>query len=105
MQLAEKIYILTSTFPSDEKFGLISQIQKYAVSIPSNIAESAGRNPNKKFSNFSGIVNGSINELATQWELSVRINYIKKCDLVNVSNLISKIQKTNFTLIKTYHNF
>lgn len=55
IDLAEKVYILTSTFPKEEKYGLISQIQRSVISVPSNIAEGAGRNSNKEFKNFLGI--------------------------------------------------
>lgn len=104
MDLVEKTYVLTSHFPNEEKYGLISQIQRCAVSIPSNIAEGAGRNSNKEFRNFLGIANGSINELSTQLELSVRIGYIKEEELINISNLISEIQKMNYSLINKFSN-
>lgn len=104
MDLVEKTYNLTTTFPIDEKFGLINQIRRYAVSMPSNIAEGAGRNSNKEFRNFLGIANGSINELATPLELSVRIGYIKEIDLLNISILILEIQKMNFALIQKFSN-
>jgi len=102
MDLVEKIYRLTFSFPKEEKYGLISQIQRCAVSIPSNIAEGAGRNSNKEFRNFLGIANGSINELSTQLELSIRIGYIKENDLSDISILLTEIQKMNFTLIKKF---
>ena len=101
MDLVEKIYILTS-FPVEEKYGLISQIQRCAVSIPSNIAEGAGRNSNNEFRNFLGIANGSINELSTQLTLSIRIGYTNETELNDVFNLLDEIQKMNFTLIKKF---
>lgn len=104
MDLVEKVYALTSSFPKEERFGLISQIQRCAVSIPSNIAEGAGRNSNKEFRNFLGIANGSTNELNTQLILSNRIGYSKKEDLDEIFNLITEIQKMNFTLIKKFSN-
>ena len=102
MDLVEKVYELTLLFPKDEKYGLISQIQRSAVSIPSNISEGAGRNSNKEFRNFLGIANGSINELSTQLELALRIGYIKNNELEEVLILITEIQKMNFTLIKKF---
>jgi four helix bundle protein len=104
MDLAEEIYQLTSTFPKEEKYGLISQIQRCAVSIPSNIAEGAGRNSNNEFRNFLGIANGSANELNTQLLLAVRIGYAKKVDISDILNLISEIQKMIFSLIKKFSN-
>ena len=104
MDLAEKVYTLLSSFPKEEKYGLISQIQRSVVSIPSNIAEGAGRNSNKEFKNFLGIANGSINELTTQLMLSTRIGYVKENELDDIFNLITEIQKMNFTLIKKFSN-
>lgn len=100
MDLVERVYFLTSSFPVEEKYGLTSQIQRSAVSIPSNIAEGAGRNSNNEFRNFLGIANGSINELSTQLTLSIRIGYTNESELNSVFNLLDKIQKINFTLIK-----
>lgn len=102
MDLVEKVYALTLSYPKEEKYGLISQIQRSAVSIPSNIAEGAGRNSNKEFRNFLGIANGSINELSTQMELSIRIGYLKQDEVMDVFNLIAEIQKMNFSLIKKF---
>lgn len=102
MDLVEKVYSLTSSFPNEEKYGLISQIQRSAVSIPSNIAEGAGRNSNKEFRNFLGIANGSINELTTQLILSIRIGYVKENVLGDIFNLLTEIQKMNFALIKKF---
>ena len=78
MLLVELVYKHTSQFPEDEKYGLTSQIKRSVVSIPSNIAEGAGRNSKKEFRNFLGIANGSVNELHTPLELALRLNYIKK---------------------------
>jgi len=55
MDVVEQTYIISALFPNEEKFGLTSQIRKSAVSIPSNIAEGAGRNTNGEFKNFLGI--------------------------------------------------
>lgn len=102
MDLVVKVYALTLLFPKKEKYGLISQIQRSAVSIPSNISEDAGRNSNKEFKNFLGFANGSINELSTQLQISVRIGYSKENDLEEIFNLITEIQKMNFTLIRKF---
>ncbi len=100
MDLVEKVYTLISMFPKEEKYGLISQIQRSSVSIPSNIAEGAGRNSNKEFVHFLGIANGSTNELNTQLILSNRIGYITDKDLEDTNKLITEIEKMNFGLIK-----
>ena len=74
IDLTVAVYKATSSFPSDERFGLISQSRRSAVSIPSNIAEGAGRNSKKEFSNFLGIANGSSYELQTQLVISNRLS-------------------------------
>jgi len=102
MDLVEKVYALTLLFPNEEKYGLISQIQRSAVSIPSNISEGAGRNSDKEFKNFLGIANGSINELSTQLELSIRVGYVTEDNLAEILELLTQIQKMNFTLIKKF---
>src|SRR5882757_3244406 len=76
MDLAVFAYQLTSFFPKEEKFGLISQIQRCAVSIPSNIAEGSGRVSKKEFQHFVSISMGSSFELETQVILAFRFNYI-----------------------------
>lgn len=76
IDLSVDVYKATSGFPSDEKFNLTSQSRRSAVSIPSNIAEGAGRNSNKEFSNFLGIANGSSYELQTQLIISNKLNLL-----------------------------
>jgi len=104
MDLVEKVYRIVSSFPDEEKYGLTSQIQRSAVSIPSNIAEGAGRNSNKEFRNFLGIANGSANELMTQLLLTIRIGYTKENKLKEIFDLLTEIQKMNFALIKKFSN-
>lgn len=74
MDLAEQVYKVASEFPKEEKFGMCSQIKRCAVSIPSNIAEGAGRGTNAQFRQFLEYSMGSCNELQTQLELSRRFN-------------------------------
>lgn len=102
MDLAEKVYQLTKSFPDEEKFGLISQLRRCAVSIPSNIAEGAGRNSNKEFRNFLGIANGSANELNTQLLITERIGYVKEEHLREIFSLLTEVKKIIFVLIKKF---
>ncbi|WP_370391364.1 four helix bundle protein [uncultured Winogradskyella sp.] len=78
MKLTKAVYMLTSQLPSDEKYGLGSQIKRSSISIPSNIAEGAGRNSNKEFKYFLSIANGSAYELQTQLLLLTELNLINK---------------------------
>ncbi len=101
MDIAEEVYKLCLLLPDDEKFNLIHQIKKCAVSIPSNIAEGSGRNYNKEFIQFLGIANGSTFELITQLILAKRLKLVFEeivqpliNQLVEVSNMSFSFQKT-----------
>jgi four helix bundle protein len=74
--LAVQIYAHTKGFPNHELYGLRSQLRRAAVSVPSNIAEGAGRNGDKEFSRFVNIALGSANEVAYQIHLSGRLGYM-----------------------------
>ncbi|HYG50407.1 MAG TPA: four helix bundle protein [Flavobacteriales bacterium] len=76
MDLVVDVYKVTILFPSEEKFGVTSQVRRSAVSIPSNISEGAGRNSDKEFNQFIGIANGSTCELETQLILAQRLGWI-----------------------------
>ncbi|GMN06972.1 four helix bundle protein [Croceitalea sp. MTPC5] len=104
MNLVELVYKITTRFPSEEKYGLTSQIRRSAVSIPSNIAEGTGRNSKKSFRNFLEISNGSINELKTQLEIAEKLSYIPKEELNTTLKLCNEVQKITYTLIKKYSN-
>lgn len=76
MTLAETVYRQTASFPREEAYGPTSQMRRAAVSIPSNIAEGAGRNSSRELFQFLGITCGSLAELDTQFELAVRLGYL-----------------------------
>ncbi len=76
MDIVEEVYKISGEFPSEERFGLVSQMRRSAVSIPSNIAEGAGRNTKKEFINFLHIAQGSLSELDTQMEIALRLKFI-----------------------------
>ena len=96
------IYKITSEFPADEKFGLISQIRRCAVSIPSNIAEGSGRGSNKDFARFLGIALASSYELETQLIISNRLDIISIDSLNFLSEKLQEIQKIIFTLQRKF---
>jgi four helix bundle protein len=101
IEIVEFIYTLTVTFPVEEKFGLRSQMQRCAVSIPSNIAEGSGRVSPKEFQHFLSISLGSSYELETQMILAAKFNYIKKQQLDEFNIMILPIQKMLFGLYKS----
>ena len=98
MDLVDNIYSLTKEFPKEEIYGLTNQIRRSAVSIPSNIAEGAGRNSDAQFSNFLSYSNGSTLEVETQLIISNRQGYLREKDLKEITKLIEDIQKMNYKL-------
>ncbi len=94
MDLTEKVYLLTDSFPRSEIYGLSSQIRRCAVSIPSNLAEGHGRTSAKEFLQFIAIAYGSICELETQILLSHRLKYLDQSNLETVSTLLTETSKT-----------
>ena len=97
IELTKIVYRLVSELPSDEKYGLNSQIKRSSVSIPSNIAEGAGRNSNKEFKYFLSIANGSAYELQTQLILLTELNLITKEKVQPVIEVCIEIQKMNYS--------
>jgi four helix bundle protein len=93
IELSKSIYQLTSTFPTDEKYGLKSQIQRNAISIPSNIAEGCGRTGNNELKHFLSISLGSAFELETQVILANEFGYTDKNNFEILINQIQEIQK------------
>jgi four helix bundle protein len=98
------VYKLTSEFPQHERFGLSSQVQRAAVSIPSNIAEGAGRNNKGEFNQFLGIANGSSFELETQLTISAKLGYADNQEIEKICIKLSEIQNMIFGLQKTLKN-
>lgn len=101
MEIVEDAYRLTSSFPNDELYGLISQIRRCAVSIPSNIAEGAARQSIKEFINFLYISLGSVSELDTQLELSRRFKYINQNSWHELDQKLQEADRVIIGLIKS----
>ncbi|MFA5246047.1 MAG: four helix bundle protein [Pedobacter sp.] len=98
IDLVTSVYLLTGKFPEHEKFGLVTQINRSAISIPSNIAEGAGRNSDKEFIQFLSIAHASSYELETQLVISKNLNYLKLEELNRISEQIGEIQKMNYSV-------
>ncbi|RUA07938.1 MAG: four helix bundle protein [Flavobacteriia bacterium] len=98
IELTKLVYQLIKQLPSDEKYGLLGQIKRSVVSIPSNIAEGAGRNSKKEFKYFLNIANGSSYELQTQLIILSELGFIAKEEMKSIHKLLNEILKMNFAL-------
>jgi len=98
LDLVEEVYKATEDFPKDERFGLTSQVRRSAVSMPSNIAEGAGRRTPGEFKQFLGIATGSSCELHTQLIIANRLGFMDHGVLVALTERIVGIQKGVFKL-------
>lgn len=101
MKVVKSTYFLTAQLPSEEKFGLISQINRCAVSIPSNIAEGSGRSTEKDFLNFLNISLSSSFELETQLIL---VNDIFNLDVEDLSLKVNELQRMIVGFKKSINN-
>ena len=101
MELVTIIYEFTKKFPKDEEFGLKSQLRRTAVSIPSNISEELTRRTNADKIHFLYIANGSLSEIDTQIEISLRLNYLNLIKFEEVENKIILNQKLLSGLIRS----
>lgn len=93
MDLAEAVYGASSSWPESERFGLISQVRRAAVSIPSNIAEGHGRRADPEFRYFLGIAHGSLCELETCFALAERLKLSKRSaeDVTALSSEVGRL--------------
>ena len=93
IELAKLIYRLTQAFPSEEKFGLIAQMRRAAVSIPSNIAEGQARHTTGEFIQFISHAEGSIAELDTQLILGTELAFCRETDARSAFELIDELRR------------
>jgi len=104
VEMVREIYEMTENFPKNEQFGLVNQIRRSAVSIPSNIAEGAGKNTNRDFNRFISIASGSCNELETQLIISQELNFISKDEYTEMGGKLNRIQNMIFGLQQSLRN-
>ena len=100
-QLCLEIYKITKRFPNEEKYGLISQIRRAAVSVPSNIAEGYGRKTTPEYIRFLYIAYGSNCEMETQILLSRDLGYIKTGKLEIIKEKVREVERMLKALIKS----
>lgn len=101
-KLSKEIYQLTKTYPAEEKFGLVSQMRRSAISIPSNIAEGCGRNHKKDSLQFFYISRGSLYELETQLYISFDLNFLNDTALKAHLNYLENLRKLLSGFINYY---
>jgi four helix bundle protein len=98
MDLVEIVYGVTKQFPKSELYGLTSQIQRAAVSIPSNLAERHSRAHTREFLQHISIAQGSLAELDTQLEIAFRLGYATQDQLKPLLELASSLGKQQYAL-------
>jgi four helix bundle protein len=91
--LAREIYFLTKDLPADEKFGLVSQMRRAAVSVPSNIAEGQARHTTGEFIQFISHAEGSVAELDTQLTLCQDLQLLDSQETANAANLLDDLRR------------
>lgn len=99
VDLVSITYQVTKKFPDDEKFGLVSQIRRAAVSIPSNIAEGKLRGGDIEFRRFLLIAFGSGGELETQFFIAKKLGFVSKEEYENIETCLSEVMKMLNSLI------
>ncbi|HMX04339.1 MAG TPA: four helix bundle protein [Chitinophagales bacterium] len=98
MELVKEVYLTTKTFPKEEIYGLVQQIRRSAISIPSNITEGCGRKSDKDFDNFLSIAHASSFELETQLMIAESLSLIKNEESQLLLSKTSLVQKKLFKL-------
>lgn len=93
VNLEKMVYQVTKELPSDERFGLVSQMRRAAVSVPSNIAEGQSRRTAGEFVQFISHAEGSLAELETQIIISIDLGYLKSEDAPAILSQIEELQR------------
>ena len=100
MALVTEVYAMTGKYPVSERYGLMSQTQRSAVSVPSNIAEGYGRNSTSDYIRFLRIASGSLYELQTQLEIAMNLSFVSREDFMRMNGVSEEIAKMLNGLIK-----
>ncbi len=100
MDIVIEIYRVTRAFPAEEKFGLVSQLRRAGVAIPSNIAEGHGRLGAAEFRRFVSIARGSVAEVETQLAVAVAIGFIDVDAITSLSSQLDQLSRMLFGLYR-----
>jgi len=101
IELSKEIYSITEQFPKSEIFGIINQMRRAAISIPSNIAEGYARGHRKEYLQFLSVAFGSGAELETQILIAKKLNFIKEVEYKKILSLLEEIMKMLNKLISS----
>jgi four helix bundle protein len=102
MDLVYEVYKLTKKFPDDEKYGLISQLRRAAVSIPSNLAEGKGRRSDVDMCRFFNTSRGSLHEVETQLLIAAHLGYIRSEENTRIMSQVSELARVLNGLIAAF---
>jgi four helix bundle protein len=100
MDLVAEVYLVAKRLPDTERYGLISQMQRAAVSIPSNISEGYGRSHRGDYLHHLSVANGSLKEVETQLLLSVRLGYLQGSEIEAAMSLADEAGRMLTSLVK-----
>ena len=101
IEMVTSIYLMTQSFPKEETFGLVSQLRRASVSVPSNIAEGYARGTDKEKLHFLRISSGSMSEVETQLLLSLNLGYIDQKKYNELSEIVTSVWKQLNSLISS----
>ena len=101
IEMVTSIYLMTKAFPKDELFGLVSQMRRAAVSVPSNIAEGYARGTDREKLHFLRISSGSLSEVETQLILSLNLGYVIQETYDELSERVTSVWKQLNALISS----
>ena len=101
MDIVVEVYRVTRVFPAEEKFGLIAQLRRAAVAIPSNIAEGHSRLGAGEFRRFVSIARGSGAEVQTQLAVAVALKFVRADELTSLSSQLDRLSRMLFSLYRS----
>ena len=101
IDLVVDTYRITEKFPTGEKYAIVDQMRRAAVSVPSNIAEGAARQTRREFINYLHIAQGSLNELDTQCEIATRLGFLTSPENQEIQPRVSEIDRMITGLIRS----
>jgi four helix bundle protein len=101
METVVRIYNTTRVFPTEEKFGLISQLRRAAVAIPSNIAEGHDRLGPGEYRRFVSVARGSVGEVDTQLALAVGLGFVNESEVASLLSDLDRVSKMLFSLYRS----